>query len=199
MEKIYTDKGDAQTFISYATTTPIGNYSTAEQEAIMQTAANNQYLKGDWQGTVSSVNAYYDKFPKPIYEKQMRFIRAQALVNLKRPDEAVQDYNVILNDWTSAYSEKALISMSKLYLDQQKYNEAIVFLKRLETNSEYKADYTYAINNLLLCYSQIQQADDVLKYVTLVRSNEKSAQEDKFRTGLYAGKAHLLKVIPPPL
>ena len=193
IEKIYTDKGDAQTFITYAATTPIGNYSSAEQETIMQTAANNLYLKQDWQGTVSGVNAYYDKFPKPIYDKQMRFIRAQALVNLKRPDEAIQDYNVILNDWTSAYSEKALISMSKLYLDQQKYNEAIVFLKRLETNSEYKADYTYAINNLLLCYSQIAMPDDVLKYVGLVRVNEKSAQEDKFKTGLYAGKAYLQK------
>ncbi len=193
IEKIYTDKGDAQTFITYAATTPIGNYSGAEQESIMQTAANNLYLKQDWQGTVSAVNAYYDKFPKPIYDKQMRFIRAQALVNLKRFDEAVQDYNVILNDWTSAYSEKALISMSKLYLDQQKYNEAIVFLKRLETNSEYKADYTYAINNLLLCYSQIAMPDDVLKYVGLVRTNEKSAQEDKFKTGLYAGKAYLQK------
>ncbi|MES2278972.1 MAG: tetratricopeptide repeat protein [Bacteroidota bacterium] len=193
IEKIYTDKGDAQTFITYATSTPIGNYTTAEQESIMQTAANNLYLRGDWQGTVSAVNAYYDKFPKPIYEKQMRFIRAQALVNLKRPDEAVQDYNVILNDWTSAYSEKALISMSKLYLDQQKYNEAVVFLKRLETNSEYKADYTYAINNLLLSYSQMNQPDDVLKYVGLVRGNEKSAQEDKFKTGVYAGKAYLQK------
>jgi TolA-binding protein len=193
IEKIYTDKGDAQTFINYATTTPIGNYSSAEQEGIMQTAANNLYLKGDWQGTVSAVNAYYDKFPKPIYEKQMRFIRAQALVNLNRNDEAIQDYNVILNDWTSAYTEKSLISMSKLYLDQKKYNEAVVFLKRLETNSEYKADYTYAINNLLLCYSEMEMPDDVLKYVQLVRENEKSAQEDKFKTGLYAGKAYLLK------
>lgn len=193
VEKIYTDRGDAQTFISYAATTPIGNYSAAEQETIMSTAANNLYLKGDWQGTVSAVNSYYDKFPKPIYDKQMRFIRAQALVNLNRGDEAVQDYNVILNDWTSAYTEKSLISMANFYIKQKKYNEAIVFLKRLETNSEYKADYTYAINNLLLCYAQINAPDDVLKYVKLVRENEKSSDEDKFRTGLYAGKAYLMK------
>ncbi|PTQ94124.1 tetratricopeptide repeat protein [Mucilaginibacter yixingensis] len=193
IEKIYTDKGDAQTFISYAASTPIGNYSSAEQENIMQTAANNMYVKGDWQGTVSAVNAYYDKFPKPIYEKQMRFIRAQALVNLKRDDEAVQDYNVILNDWTSAYTEKSLISMANMYLAKKQYNEAVVFLKRLETNSEYKADYTFAINNLLLCYSQMNAADDVLKYAALVRDNEKTGQEDKFKTGLYAGKAYLAK------
>jgi TolA-binding protein len=35
--------------------------------------------------------------------------------------------------------------------------------------------------------------DDALKYVKLVRENEKSAQEDKFKTGLYAGTAYLQK------
>jgi TolA-binding protein len=193
IEKIYTDKGDAQTFISYAATTPIGNYSAAEQESIMATAANNLYLKGDWEGTVAAVGAYYDKAKRPIYDKQMRFIRAQSLVNLNRPTEAIADYNVILNDWTSAYTEKSLISMAKLYMAQKRYNEAVVFLKRLETNSEYKADYTFAINNLLLCYAQMEMADDVLHYVQLVRENEKSGEEDKFKTGLYAGQAYLQK------
>jgi TolA-binding protein len=194
VEKIYTDKGDAQTFINYAATTPIANYSAADQENIMITAANNLYVKNDWQGTVGAVNAYYDKFPtKPIYEKQARFIRAQSLVNLNRPDEAVTDYNVILNDWTSPYTEQSLISMAKLYINQKKYNEAIPFLKKLETNSEYKADYTFAINNLLLCYTQMEMPDDALNYVKLVRGNDKTAQEDKFRTGLYAGQAYLQK------
>ncbi|RYY35822.1 MAG: tetratricopeptide repeat protein [Sphingobacteriaceae bacterium] len=192
VEKIYTDKGDAQTFINYATGTSIGNYTTAEQENIMMTAANNLYLKNDWQGTVNAVNAYLDKFPnKQIYDKQARYIRAQALVNLNRYQEATMDYNYILNDWTSAYTEKSLIAMAKLYMSQKKYNDAVVFLKRLEINSEYKADYTFAINNLLFSYDQMEMPDDVLKYVTLVRENEKSAEEDKFRTGLYAGKAHL--------
>ena len=194
IEKIYTDKGDAQTFITYASTTPIANYTTADQEGIMYTAANNLYLRGDWQGTVGAVNAYFDKFPtKPIYDKQSRFIRAESLVNLGKPNDAVIDYNVILNDWTSDYTEKSLISMSKLYIAQKKYNDAVVFLKKLEINSEYKADYTFAVNNLLLCYAQMGAADDALKYAKLVRANEKSSQEDKFKTGLYAGKAYLAK------
>ena len=194
VEKIYTDKGDAQTFINYAATTPIANYTTADQENIMITAANNLYARSDWQGAVGAVNAYYDKFPtKPIYDKQARFIRAQSLVNLNRSAEAVNDYNVILNDWTSPYTEQSLISMAKLYIGQKKYNEAIPYLKKLETNSEYKADYTFAINNLLQCYAQMEMADDALNYVKLVRANEKTAQEDKFKTGLFAGQAYLQK------
>lgn len=194
IEKIYTDKGDAQTFINYATSTPIGNYTTSQQEDIMITAANNLYLKGDWQGAAGAVNAYFDKFPsKQIYEKQARFIRAQSLVNLNRSAEAIVDYNIILNDWTSAYTEKSLVSMAKLYISQKKYNEAVVFLKKLETNSEFKEDYSFAINNLMLCYAQMQMPDDVLNYVKQVRGNEKAAQEDKFKTGLYAGQAYLQK------
>ena len=194
IEKIYTDKGDAQTFITYAASTPIGNYTAAEQESIMYTAANNLYLRGDWAGTAAAVSAYLDKFPnKPIYEKQVRFIRGQSLINLNRGDESVNDFNVILNDWTSAYTEKSLIGLSKWYISQKKYNEAIPLLKKLEIASEYKEDYTFAVNNLLLCYSQMQMPDDVLKYIKLVRENQKSSEEDKFKTGLYAGKAYLLK------
>lgn len=194
IEKIYTDKGDAVTYLAYAQSTPIGNYSAAQQESIMYTAANNLYQRGDWQGTVGAVNAYFDKFnTKPIYDKQARFIRAQSLVQLNKADDAVADYNVILNDWTSTYTEQSLISMAKLYMAQKKYNEAVVFLKKLETTAEYKANYAFAINNLLICYAQMKAADDVLKYVQEVRLNEKSAQEDKFKTGLYAGLAHLQK------
>lgn len=194
VEKIYTDKGDAQTFINYASTTPIANYTAADQEKLLITAANNLYLKSDWQGAVGAVSAYYDKFPtKPIYDKQARFIRAQSLVNLNRTDEAIVDYNAILNDWTSAYTEQSLISMSKLFIDQKKYNEAVPYLKKLETNSEYKADYTFAVNNLLLCYAQMEMPDDALNYVKLVRDNEKTSQEDKVKSGLYAGLAYLQK------
>ncbi len=194
IQKIYTDKGDAQTFIAYAATTPIGNFTASQQEDIMFNAANSLYLKGDAAGTVQAVSAYFDKFPtKPIYDKQARFIRAESLVALGKPNDAVNDYNVILNDWTSAYTEKSLISMAKLYIAQKRYNDAIVYLKKLETNSEYKEDYEFAINNLLLCYSQMKAPDDVLKYVNLVRDYEKSSQQDKFKTGLYAGKAYLQK------
>lgn len=83
--------------------------------------------------------------------------------------------------------------MAKLYIAQKKYNDAVVFLKKLETTSEYKEDYTFAINNLLLCYTEMQMPDDALSYVKLVRDNEKSSEEDKFKTGLYAGKAYLQK------
>jgi len=193
IKNIYLDKSDADGFLAYANTTSIGNLTTAEQDNITFQAVNNRFLKGDFQGAYEATNAYFDKFPKPIHEKQARFIRAESLVKINRPDEAIPDYNFILNDWTSDYTERSLISISKLYLSQKKYNEAIVYLKKLELTSEYKTNYGFAVNNLMEAYSKMGMPDDVLKYVTIVNEFDKASAEDKYRAGLYAGKAYLLK------
>lgn len=193
IKNIYLDKSDAEGFLAYANTTSIGNLSTAEQDNITFQAVNNRFLKGEYQGAFESVNAYFDKFPKPIHEKHARFIRAESLVKINRPDEAIPDYSFILNDWTSEYTERALISISKLYLQQQKYNEAVVYLKKLELTSEYKSNYGFAVNNLMEAYNKMGMPDDVLKYVTLIRNFDKASNEDKYRAGLYAGNAYLVK------
>jgi len=193
IKNIYLDRGDSQGFMAYAGTTPLGNYSAAEQDNIMFQAANNRYLKGDAQGAFESINAYFDKFPKAIHDKEAKFIRAESLVKLGRPLEAVADYEYILNDWTSDYTERSLVSISKLFLDQKKYNEAIVYLKRLETTADYKVHYTYALNNLLRAYDALLAPDDMLRYVKLIKESEKSSEEEKNSSDLYAGKAYMIR------
>jgi len=193
IKNIYVDRGDANGFITYAASTPIGNYSNAEQDNIVFDAAKNLYLKGDANGAFLAINAYFDKFPKSIHEKEAKFIRAESLVRLKRPEQAIADYEFILNDWTSDYTERSLLSISQLFLDQKKYNEAIVYLKRLETTTDYKAHYSYAINNLLKAYTALNMPDDMLKYAQLTKESEKASEEEKNSSGLYAGKAYLLK------
>nr|MBC7613737.1 tetratricopeptide repeat protein [Pseudopedobacter sp.] len=192
IQKIYLDKGNATEFINYANTTSIGNYTSAEQDNIMFQAANNLYLRGNWDGAVEAVNAYFDKFPKAIQDKQAKFIRAESYKNLGKFAPAILDYEYILNDWTSEYTEKALISISKIYLNNKQYNEAIVHLKKLEIASEYKANYSFAINNLMVAYAGIGVPDQTLKYVDLVKNYEKSSEEDRNKAGLYAGKAYLV-------
>lgn len=192
IERIYVDSGNATDFINYANSTSIGNYSVAEQDNIMFQAANNRFIRADWDGTVESVNAYFDKFPKAIQDKQAKFIRAESYKNLGKFAPAILDYEYILNDWTSEYTEKALISISKIYIENKQYNEAIVHLKKLEIASEYKTNYTFAINNLMIAYVGLLIPDQTLKYVEIVRNYEKSSEEDRNKAGLYAGKAYLL-------
>ncbi|KQB99063.1 tetratricopeptide repeat protein [Pedobacter sp. Hv1] len=193
IKNIYVDRGDANGFISYAATTPLGNYSLSEQDNIVFQAANNIYLRGDAKGAFEAVNAYFDKFPKAIHDKEAKFIRAESLVKLGRSAEAIADYDYILNDWTSDYTERSLISVSRVLMEEKKYNEAIVYLKRLETTSDYKAHYSYAINNLIKAYNALGMADDMIKYAELIRTSDKASEEEKNSSDLYTGKAYLIK------
>ena len=193
IKNIYIDRGDATGFISYASTTPLGNYSMSEQDNIMFQSANNVYLRGDAKGAYEAINAYLEKFPKPIHDKEAKFIRAESLVKLGRSEEAIQDYDYILNDWTSEYTERSLMSVSKVLMEEKKYNEAIVYLKRLETTADYKAHHSYAINNLIKAYNELNMPDDMLKYADIIKTSDKASEEEKNSSDLYAGKAYLLK------
>ncbi|MES2653716.1 MAG: tetratricopeptide repeat protein [Bacteroidota bacterium] len=193
IKNIYVDRGDANGFIAYAATTPLGNYSLSEQDNIIFQAANNIYLRGDAKGAYEAINAYFDKFPKAIHDKEAKFIRAESLVKLGRSSEAIADYDYILNDWTSDYTERSLMSVSKVLMAEKKYNEAIVYLKRLETTADYKANYSYAINNLIKAYDALSMADDMIKYADLIRNSDKASEEDKNSSDLYSGKGYLIK------
>ena len=193
IKNIYMDKSDADGYLAYANTTNIGNLSVAEQDNLTFQAVNNRFTNGETQTAVDAVDAYFDKFPNAIHTKQARFIRAECLVKLQKPDLAIPDYEFILNDWTSDYTERALISIAKIYLTQKKYNEAIVHLKKLELTSEYRANYGFAVNNLMESYASLNQADETLKYTELVKNFEKSSEEDKLKANLFAAKAYVLK------
>ena len=193
IKRIYVDQGDATGFISYAATTPLGNYTVSEQDNILFQAANTIYRRGDAKASYEAMNAYLEKFSKPIHDKEARFFRAESLVRLDRLSEAIVDYNYILNDWTSDYTESSLLSVSKALMADKKYNEAIVYLKRLETTADYKANYNFAINNLIVAYSALGMADDMIKYADLIRNADKSSEEEKNSSDLYAGKGYLLK------
>ena len=85
------------------------------------------------------------------------------------------------------------MSISQLFLNQKKYNEAIVYLKKIETTTDYKSNYSFAINNLLKAYTALNMPDDMLKYAQLTKESEKASEEEKNSSGLFAGKAYLLK------
>src|SRR5690606_862673 len=150
-ENIYLDQGDASGYIHYATNTNISNLTAAQQDNFTFEVANSLFNKGAFEADVEAMNEYFDKLLKRIKEKHARYIRGLSLYRPGHPEEALHDLNIILNDWTSKYTESTLMTVAALYLELKKYNEAIVHLKKLELTSEFKENYNYAVTNLMIC------------------------------------------------
>lgn len=191
IENIYLDQGDASSYIRYATNTNISNLSTAEQDNLAFQAARSLFARGEYGPAVEAINAYFDKFPKPRQEKHARYIRGVSNYRTGHPREALHDLNIILNDWTSQYTENTLLTVAALYLDLKEYNEAIVHLKKLELNSEYKKHYGYAVTNLMVCYFELGDMEQMAKYAKLVKDYKGASEEEIAKAHLYTGRALL--------
>ena len=193
IENIYLDQGNATEYIQYATTTNIGDLTTAEQDNLSFQAAHTLFQRGDFDGAVLAVNAYFDKFPRPIQEKFARYIRGESLYRTGKSQQALHDFNIILNDWTSDYTERVLLSVSNLYLGLKQYNDAIVHLKKLELTTEYKENYGFAVNNLMKSYYFIGDMDETLKYAGFVKGYDRSSEEELANAHLHAGRVYVSK------
>lgn len=193
IENIYLDQGDASSYIHYATSANIGDLSPAEQDNLAFQAARSLFAREEYGPAVEAINAYFDKFPKPIQEKHARYIRGVSLYHTGHPKEALHDLNIILNDWTSPYTEKTLLTVAALYLSLKEYNEAIVHLKKLELTSEYRENYGYAVTNLMICYFEIGDLEQVAKYAKLIKNYDRSTEEDIAKAHLYGARAMLLE------
>lgn len=191
VENIYLDQGNATGYIDYATSTNIGDLTRAEQDNLAFQAAHTLFQRGNFEGAVLAINAYFDKFPNPIQEKFARYIRGESLYRTGHPEAALHDFNIILNDWTSAYTERVLVSVSNLYLGLEQYNDAIVHLKKLELTSEYKENYGFAVNNLMNCYYHIGDLDETLKYARYVIAYDRSSDEELANAHLHAARVLL--------
>ena len=191
IENIYLDEGDASTYIRYAIGTNVSNLSPSEQDNMAFQAAQSLFAKEQYAASVEAINAYFDKFPKPKQEKFARYIRGVSSYRTGHPKEALHDLNIILNDWTSKYTENTLLTVAALYLDLKEYNEAIVHLKKLELNSEYKKNYGYAITNLMICYFELGDMGQMAKYAKMIKDYEGASQEEIAKAHLYSARALL--------
>ncbi len=191
IENIYLDQGDTTSYINYATNVNVSDLSPAEQDNMAFQVANSLFSRKAYGAAVEAINAYFDKFPKPRQEKHARYIRGVSLYHSGRPNEALHDLNIILNDWTSQYTENTLLTVAALYLDLKEYNEAIVHLKKLELTAEYKQRYGYAVTNLMKCYYEIGDLAQAAKYSMLVKTYDRATEEEIAMAHLYDARMML--------
>lgn len=191
IENIYLDQGDASSYIQYAMANNITELSPNELDNLAFQTGLTLFSRAQYGPAVEAINAYFDKFPKPRQEKHARYIRGVSLYHTGHPREALKDLNIILNDWTSPYTEKTLLTAAALYLSLKEYNEAIVHLKKLELNTDYKDNYGYAVTNLMICYFEIGDFKQMDKYVKLIKSYDRASDEEIATAHLYTAKAML--------
>lgn len=193
IRNIFVDQGNPDGFVAYANSTGMPVSQTGE-DSISYQAASTRFANGDNSGSLTSFDAYLQKFPSGYFASEAHFYRSQALQNLKKPEEALPDYEFLINKSTnSTFTENALVNAAGIYLVQQKWDTALPYYKRLEQYAQDRENYSLATSGLATCYFQMNQPDSCLFYTAKVIGSTKSTVQQTSHANLLAGKSFLIK------
>lgn len=193
IRNIFIDQGNPDAYVAYAKQSGVIISQTGE-DSISYQAASAKFLNGDIAGSVTSFDSYLQKFPTGYFSAEAHFYRAQALQREKKPEEALPDYEFLINKSTNqSFTENALVNASRQYLAQQKYDQALPYLKRLELYAQDKENIALATSGLATCYFELKQVDSCLLYTSKVTGSGKSSVQEISHANLLAGKSYLIK------
>lgn len=133
IKEIYIGDGNPDGYFNFVNTVQGYSVGEFERDSLMFIAAQIKFNNADWDGAVASYTNYLDRFPTGLNSIQAHFNRGEALFDLKRYNEAIQDYASISDQGSSVFVETANHRAANIaYYSTQNFPEAQKYYGRLE-------------------------------------------------------------------
>lgn len=125
IEAIYTASGNPQAYLAYIDS--IGKSylkSEDEKEDMIFNAAEQQFLKNDYQAAILALEAYLEKYPSASKRSQAYFYIAESQKALGRYEKAVNAYYKVMEIGEGAFAESAILNYAELSYKLERYMQA---------------------------------------------------------------------------
>jgi len=150
--QIYVDIGRVDEYALWVKDLDFINVSNLEIDKDMYESAEKQYVMNDYPKAISAFNKYLQNFPKGLHTLEAHFYLAQAYENQNKNGKALLHYKYVTQQPQNEFTEQSLSRLSQNYLDENKWDDALPLLLRLENNGEHQQNVLYAQSNLMKAY-----------------------------------------------
>ena len=172
-KNVYIDLGTVDEYALWVKGVSFVNITDAELDNTTYESAENKFLANDVPKAIEGFQKYIKGFPQGLHALQANFYLAQLLVKTNAQQEAIPNYQYVVDQPQSEYSEEALNKLSQILLEKEDWITAIPLLERLELEANLPLNILYAQSNLMKGYYQSQA------YVKAVDYAEKILLQDK--------------------
>ncbi len=180
IKNIYLAMNDADGYVSFMKNLNREvSVSIDERDSMTYFAAQNVYMKGKFDQAVSMFDDYLQAYPQGAFKVNARYYKGDCLNRTGKQAEAASDFNGVLADDKSMFTEEALLNSARYSYKQKDYAKALEYYIRLENESELKTNITEAIHQQMRCYVQLKQTDSILRLAVRLLNEEKITTEMK--------------------
>ena len=159
IETVYKEIGDINGYENYINSLDFIDISKADLDSLMYDAAYFKYYEEKLDVAISMFDDYLNKFEKPLFYLQANYYRGEALNRKKEYNQAIVNYNRVLEQPLSEYTETTLINASYINYINKNYQEALSNFKYLKKISQYKLNQRNSALGIMRCYFNLEQHD----------------------------------------
>lgn len=170
---VYVDIGAVDEYANWIKDIDFVSVPNADLDKDTYTSAENKYLENDIPEAITRFKKYIQAFPNGLSALKANFYLAQLLVKSNAQEDAIPNYQYVVNAPQSEYSEEALNKLSQIYLEKEEWAQAIPLLERLEQEANFPQNILYAQSNLMKGYYQSGLFEKAVTYAEKILIKDK--------------------------
>lgn len=162
--------------------------STSEQDSLSYQVAESFYAKADCANAIKEFGKYLNNYPKGVYVLYAHFYRGQCLYSQEEYGKAGKDFDYIVQQPASIFSEQSLDKSSRIALNIEKdYEKGYLYSRKLYEIGARKELKLEALRNLVFATYQLKKDDELSTYSDLLQTAEGVTEDDISNIYFYAG------------
>ncbi|MCF8230794.1 MAG: tetratricopeptide repeat protein [Bacteroidales bacterium] len=187
IKSIYMDMNRVEDYFDYANNLGYAKVSASEQDSATYISAENQYMDGDCEKSTKEFSKYLDLYPNGSFTTNAHFYRGQCRYRNKNFDKALEDYEYVLDQPRSEFTETSLVKASSILYDNENYRKALDYFRQLTDIADYKENIRTAWAGVMRIEHHIGHPEKAIKaaekLLKLSNVTEKLIQEAHLITG----------------
>lgn len=192
LENIYTGMNQVDEYLKYVSAKGGNKPSESKQDSLVWNAAENSFnQKKDCKEAVANYTNYLNKFPSGIFSQKARFKRAECNNRLNNRTAALADYESIINEKRSTYSEVSYASAAQLAYQLKDYKKALGYYQELQKFAQSEANLLNSKAGEVKCLFELGSYGDCKKAAEKLLNSRAVPTEMLALGNLYLGKSEL--------
>ncbi len=169
---IYVDMGRVSEYASWVRSLDFVEVSDAELDQASFEAAEKKFIQGNENAAIKSYESYLKDFPNGAHVLEVNFKLAQILFGKGDRNASLPYFQFVTTSGANEYSEQALTRICEIYVSDDRYEEAIPYLRNLEDSAEIQQNITFARSNLMKAYYSRNNDELTIVYAEKVLATE---------------------------
>ena len=168
LKNCYVDMNDVESYFAYVKTLDgYGDVNMAQKDSLLYTSGENLYIASRYDRATEVFMNYLSEFPEGSFRTNAKFYLAECLKLSDKKSEALKLYKEVSSEPNNQFMEQSLLSASEILFENEEFEEALVYFKKLELAA------INDVNKLTALKGQLQSASFIGDAQTTISAADK--------------------------